>query len=269
MEILTGFIMLFTGVGAFFTFRMWMERNEANIEVRLDSHPVHSSCINICVENHGPGNARNLKFKIVPSTTGDLFDMRIESLGFIKYGIRCLNSGTRRESMLTSIIGKFEAQKKYPIVIEVTYHNLTRNSIRKSRRKKFILDFREFDLISPVPDSTKYLQDIAQTLKNTENNIRRFVKGLDIPHVTVRSSVDANIKNMIWPLISLNAIDKIPVDVQREKIQEILNIISHNPWYDFYSELGKLPPEIQRKILYDFRIKLAEWENSSIKRKNR
>ncbi len=47
MEILTGFLMLFTGVGAFFTFRMWMERNESNIEVRLDSHPVHIGWINL------------------------------------------------------------------------------------------------------------------------------------------------------------------------------------------------------------------------------
>ena len=255
---LTGVIAGFTGLGTLLALIMWIERNESNIEVRLDSHPVHSQCINICVENHGPGHARDLKFKLTPSTTGELFDFSIESLGFIKYGIRRLNGGSRRESMLTSVIGKFEKQKKYPIVIEVEYRNLTRNSIRKSRKKKFILDFREFDRISPVPDSMKYLQDISKTLKNTEKNVNRFVKGLDIPHVTVRSSLDANVKNMIWPYLSYNAIENIPVDVQREKIQEVLNIISHNPWYDFYTELSKLPSEIQRQVLDDLQSKFAE-----------
>ena len=107
----TVLIMLFTGIGAYLTFKMWKEKNESNIEVRLDSHPVYHTFINVCVENHGPGNARDLKFKMIPSTTGELFNHPMESLGFIKYGISRLNSGTRRESMLTSIIGKFEEQK--------------------------------------------------------------------------------------------------------------------------------------------------------------
>lgn len=144
IDIATVLIMLFTGIGALLTFKMWKEKNESNIEVRLDSHPVYYNSITICVENHGPGNARDLKFKITPSTTGELFDHPTESLGFIKHGIRCLNSGNCRKSTLTSVIGKFEEQKKYPIEVEVKYHNFARNSIRKSRKKRFILDFREF-----------------------------------------------------------------------------------------------------------------------------
>ena len=67
MVILTGGITIFTFVGAFFAYKAWKEKNESNIEVRLDTHPVYSSTqINICVENHGPGNARDLKFKITP-----------------------------------------------------------------------------------------------------------------------------------------------------------------------------------------------------------
>lgn len=252
--------MLFTGAGAFFSYKMWKERNESNVEVRLDNHPIHHPMINICVENHGPGNARDLKFKINPPTTGELFDVPIESLGFLKHGIRCLNSGTRRESLLTSVIGKFEEQKKYPIEVEVKYYNLTRNSFRKSRRKKFILDFREFDCVSPIPDSMKYLQDISKTLEDTKKDIHRFVKGLDKPRITVQSPADANIRNMIWPLLGANPIDNIPVNVQRQKIQEILNVISRNPWYDFYTELCKLPPDIQRKILLDLMSKFREWE---------
>ena len=39
---LTMLIALFTGVGAYFTFKMWKEKHEANIEIRLDSHPIYS-----------------------------------------------------------------------------------------------------------------------------------------------------------------------------------------------------------------------------------
>ena len=244
-------------MGAYFTFKMWQEKNESNIEIRLDSHPVHHNFINICVENHGPGNACDLKFKLQPPTTSEMFDRPIESLGFIKYGIRCLNSGTRRESMLTSVIGKFEQQQKYPVEVEVRYRNLTSNSLRKLRKKKFILDFREFDLISPVPDSMKYLQDMSKTLEKTEKHINRFIGTSGTPLITVQSLVDANIKNWIWPFLGHNAIDNVPIDIQRKYIQEILNAIQHNPWSEIYTELSKLPPEIQRKILDDLRSKFA------------
>ena len=265
MIIATVLIMLFTGIGAYFTFKMWQEKNESNIEVRLDNHPVHHSVINICVENHGPGNARDLKFKMTPPTTSNLFDCPIESLGFIKYGISCLNSGTRRESRLTSVIGKFENQKKYPIEVEVKYRNLTCNSIHKSRKKKFILDFREFDLISPVPDSMKYLQDISKTLEKTEKNINKFIGRPGNPLVTVQSPVDANIKDWVWPFLgsNTNTIDNIPIDVQRENVQEILDLIRDNPWYEVYTELSKLPPEIQSRILYNLNSKFAEWDGKS------
>ena len=251
VTIATVLIMLFTGLGAYVTFRMWKEKNESNIEVRLDSHPVHHTFINICVENHGPGNARDLKFKMTPSTTGELFNRPMESLGFIKHGISCLNSGTRRESMLTSVIGRFEEQKKYPIEVEVEYRNLTGDSISKLRKKKFILDFREFDQISPVPDDMKYLQDISKTLEEIKKNINKFVGQSGVPRVTVQSPVDANIQNWVWPLLGSNTIDNIPVDVQRESVQEMLNLIRHDPWYEIYTELGKLPPEIQRRTLHD------------------
>ena len=258
MLIATGLIMLFTGIGAYLTFKMWKEKNEPNIEIRLDSHPVHYNFINICVENHGPGDARHLKFKITPSTTSKLFNHPIESLGFIKYGIRCLNGGTRRESMLTSVIGKFEEQKKHPVEIEVTYRNFT----GKSRKKKFVLDFREFDLVSPIPDSMKYLQDISKPLKKIEKNLSRFIGQSGAPLVTVQSPIDANIKNWVWPFIGDNTIDNVPIDVQRQNIQEILNLIRRNPWYEIYTELSKLPPEIQQQILHDLNSKFAEWINN-------
>ena len=253
MVILSG-IANFTFVAAFFTYKAWKEKNESNIEVRLDTHPVYSSTqINICVENHGPGNARDLKFKITPSTTGDLFNHPIESLGFIKYGISRLSGGTRRESALTSIIGKFEKQQKYPVEVEVTYYNLVRTSIRESRKKTFILDFREFDQVTPVPGSVKYLQDISRTLKNIENDIKKIINGSATPRITVLSSLETNMKNII------GAFEEIPVDVQREKIQEIHKIISHNPWYDFYTELSRLPPEVQMNILVDLNEMFADW----------
>ena len=177
MVILTGGIAFFTWVGAFFSYRTWMERNESNIEVRLDSHPAHSSSwINICVENHGPGNARDLKFKITPSATDKLLDQLLESLGFIKYGNRRLNSGTRRESMLTSVIGKFEKQKKYPITIEVKYRNLARNSIHKSRKKTFILDFRSSiwsHLFPIVCDTCKIYPKLLRRLKRISIDLLR------------------------------------------------------------------------------------------------
>ena len=260
MVILTGGITIFTFVGAFFAYKAWKEKNESNIEVRLDTHPVYSSTqINICVENHGPGNARDLKFKITPSTTSELFNRPIESLGFIKYGISRLNGGTRRESALTSVIGKFEKQQKYPVEVEVKYYNLVRTSIRESRKKTFILDFREFERVAPVPGSVKYLQDISRTLKNIENNINKFINGSATPRVTVLSSLETNMKNIIGPVVGFNSIEEIPVDVQREKIQEIHKIISHNPWYDFYTELSRLPPEVQMNILFHLQSKFADW----------
>ena len=260
MVILNGGIAIFASVVAFFTYKAWKEKNESNIEVRLDTHPVYSSTqINICVENHGPGNARDLKFKITPSTTGDLFTRPIESLGFIKYGISRLNGGTRRESALTSIIGKFEKQQKYPVEVEVKYYNLVRTSIRKSRKKIFILDFREFERVAPVPGSVKYLEDISRTLKDIENNIKKFINGSATPRVTVLSSLETNMKNIIGPFVGFNSIEEIPVDVQREKIQEIHKIISHNPWYDFYTELSRLPPEVQMNILFELQSNFADW----------
>ena len=194
MVILTGCIASFTCVSAFVTYRTWRERNEPNIEVRLESHPVYSSAwINICVENYGPGDARDLKFKITPSSTEKLLDQPVESLGFIKYGIGRLNSDSRRESMLTSVIGKFDEQQKYPITIEVKYRNLSRNSNRKPRKKTFILDFREFDMVSPIPHSVEYLQDISKTLEKTEKHIDRFLRGSATPRITIQSPLDANI----------------------------------------------------------------------------
>ena len=256
----TVLIMLFTGITAYVTFKMWQEKNESNIEVRLDNHPVHHSFINICVENHGPGNARDLKFKITPATTDKLLDHPIESLGFIKYGISCLNSGNRRESMLTSVIGKFEEQKKYPIQIEVEYRNLTRNSVHLLRKKTFILDFREFDLVSPVPDDMKYLQEMSKTLEKIQKNIEKFVGTSGVPRITIQSPLDYNIKNSIWPFLGWNTADKIPIDVQRQNIEKALTLIRHNPWYEIYTELSKLPPEIQLRILYDLNSKFAEWK---------
>ena len=159
---------------------------------------------------------------------------------------------------ITSVIGKFEEQKKHPIEIEVTYRNLT----HKSRKKKFVLDFREFDLISPVPDSMKYLQDISKPLKEIEKNIRRFTGQSGAPFVTVQSPIDANIKNWVWPFLGGNTIDNVPIDVQRQNIQEVLDLIRHNPWYEIYTELSKLPPEIQQQILCGLNSKFTEWMNN-------
>ena len=66
---------------------------------------------------------------------------------------------------------------------------------------------------------------------------------------------------MMWPLLGSNLIDNIPVDVQQEKVREVLNVVSHNPWYDFYTELSRLPPDIQRRTLNDLRLKFQEWRH--------
>ena len=60
--------------------------------------------------------------------------------------------------------------------------------------------------------------------------------------------------------MGFNSIEEIPVDVQPEKIQEIDKIISFNPWYDFYTELSRLPPDaVQMNILFSLQSKFADW----------
>ena len=255
-------ITVFTGITAYLIYKGWQEQNESNIEVRLDNHPVFPGVIILCVENHGPGNARNLKFTTTPSTTEGLFTNPIERLGFIRYGISCLNSGCRRESMLTAIFGKFEEQKNFPVEIEVEYLNFTRNSILKSRKRKknFILDFREFDLISPVPSNSKYLEEISETLKKIEKASSEIVGQSGMLRVAIQTPLDTNLKNGIWPYLGSNTIDKIPINIQRQNITEALNLIRNNPWYEVYTELSRLPPEIQREILKDLSSKFAEWK---------
>ena len=108
----------------------------------------------------------------------------------------------------------------------------------------------------------KYLQDISKALGETQKSINRFIGQSGAPLITVQSPVDANIKNWIWPFLGSNTIDNIPDDVQRENIQEILNLIRHNPWYEIYTEFSKLPPEIQREILDDLNSKFGESANS-------
>ena len=162
--------------------------------------------------------------------------------------------------MLTSVIGKFEKQKKYPVEIEVEYSNSTRNSFRKLRKRRFILDFREFDLVSPVPDSAKYMQEISKTLKDIEKSIKKLIGPTGVPRITTQSPIDKNLRSIIWPYLGGNTIDTIPINIQRQYIEKELKIIRNNPWYDIYTELGKLPPDIQVSILYDIKSKFSEWE---------
>lgn len=239
------------------TRKMVNKYDEPNIEVRLESDPVSSSTlISICVENFGPGNAYNLKFEPNLPHTDELFNIApLESIGFIKNGIRCLSSGTRRKSRLTSVIGKFEKQKSNPITLKVSYED---SKGHKCKPLFFPLDFTEFDRVHPVPTDVKYFSDMSKTLKEIQKNLNKFVGQSGVPLVTVQSPTDANIQNYVWPFLSGNSVDNIPIDVQRENIQEILNLILHNPWYKIYTELNKLPPEIQREILYDLNSKFAE-----------
>lgn len=240
------------------TRKMVNKYNEPNIEVRLESDPVNSSAVvAICVENFGTGNAYNLKFEPNLSNTTELFNIApLESIGFIKNGIRCLSGGTRRESRLTSVIGKFEKQKSNPITIKVSYED---SKGHKCKPLFFLLDFTEFDRIAPIPTDVKYFSDISKILKELQKNLSKFVGQSGVPRVTVQSPIDANIENYVWPFLGGNSIDNTPIDVQRENIQEILNLIPHNPWYKIYTELSKLPPEIQRDILHDLNSKFAEW----------
>lgn len=97
-----------------------------------------------------------------------------------------------------------------------------------------------------------------------QKNINKFFGQPRVPRITVQSPIDANIENSIWPFVSGNNVDNVPIDVQRQKIQEVLKLIRHNPWYEIYTELSKLPPEIQRRILHDLKSKFAEGSNAHL-----
>ena len=109
--------------------KMLANTNTPHVVVRLEPNPTYTdSLINIVVENLGTGPAKDIK--IVPShpDTSNLFDLPLEKIGFVKHGIKYLANGQTRESFLTSIIGKFEKQKKTPISVEVKYKDFTGKS---------------------------------------------------------------------------------------------------------------------------------------------
>lgn len=151
----------------FLTHKMLRNSNKPHIVVRLDINNTHTdSLINIVVENIGTGPAKDIKIIPSCSDTKKLFDLPLEKIGFIKHGIEYLANGQTKESFLTSIIGKFEKQKKTPISVQVTY----KDSAGKSYPSEtFTLDFYEFDWVGTTGLKTTagHLHTISQTLSET------------------------------------------------------------------------------------------------------
>ncbi len=147
--------------------KMLSNANTPHVIVRLESNPTYTdSLINIVVENLGTGPAKDIK--IVPNhpDTSNLFDLPLEKIGFVKHGIKYLASGQTRESFLTSIIGKFEKQKRTPISVEVEYKDFTGKSYPP---ETFTLDFYEFDWVGTAGLKTTagHLHTISGTLSET------------------------------------------------------------------------------------------------------
>ena len=152
--------------------KMLANANTPHIVVRLESNPTYTdSLINIVVENLGTGPAKDIKITPSHPDTSNLFDLPLEKIGFIKHGIKYLANGQTRESFLTSIIGKFEKQKKTPISVEVKYKDFTGKSYPA---EAFALDFHEFDWVGTVglKATTGHLQDISKTLSETLKEVK-------------------------------------------------------------------------------------------------
>ena len=96
--------------------------------------------------------------------------MPLEKIGFIKHEIEYLANGQAKESFLTSIIGKFEKQKKTPISVEVTYKD---SAGKPHPRETFTLDFHEFDWVGTTGLKTTagHLHTISKTLSETLSQV--------------------------------------------------------------------------------------------------
>lgn len=167
------------------THRMLRNTNKPHIVVRLGINDTHSdSLINIVVENIGTGPAKDIKITPSCSNTEKLFDLPLEKIGFIKHGIEYLANGQAKESFLTSIIGKFEKQKKTPISVKVTYNDSTGKGYPP---EIFTLDFYEFEWVGTVGLKTTagHLHTISETLSkslkqvNAISEIRNELKTLN------------------------------------------------------------------------------------------
>ena len=153
------------------THKMLRNSNKPHVIVRLGINNIHAdSVINIVVENLGTGPAKNIRITPSHCDTSNLFDLPLEKIGFVKHGIGYLANGQVKESFLTSIIGKFEKQKKTPISVEVTYSD----SIGKRYPPEtFTLDFHEFDWVGTVGLKTTagHLHTISETLSKTLSQV--------------------------------------------------------------------------------------------------
>ena len=153
------------------THKMLRNSNKPHIVVRLGINDTHTdSVINIVVENLGTGPAKNIKITPSHCDTSKLFDLPLEKIGFIKHGIEYLANGQAKESFLTSIIGKFEKQKKTPISVEVTYND---SAGKPYPPETFTLDFYEFDWVGTTGLKTTagHLHTISKTLSETQKQI--------------------------------------------------------------------------------------------------
>lgn len=153
------------------THKMLRNSNKPHIVVRLGLNNTHTdSLINIVVENIGTGPAKDIKITPNCSNTEKLFDLPLEKIGFIKYGIEYLANGQTKESFLTSIIGKFEEQKKTPISVKVTY---TDSAGKAYPPETFTLDFYEFDWVGTAGLKTTagHLHTISKTLSETQRPV--------------------------------------------------------------------------------------------------
>ena len=153
------------------THKMLRNTNKPHIVVRLGINDTHTdSLINIVVENIGTGPAKDIKITPSCSNTEKLFDLPLEKIGFIKHEIEYLANGQAKESFLTSIIGKFEKQKKTPISVEVTYKD---SAGKPHPRETFTLDFHEFDWVGTTGLKTTagHLHTISKTLSETLSQV--------------------------------------------------------------------------------------------------
>ena len=154
IEILTFLLVCITGYYAFLTscyVRLTRQALEENRQMRLDAQKpeigiyldvqskIAAYCVDLYVENIGPGAAYDVKFTTDLSFYLDE-NKPLEEVPFLRYGISYLQPGQRRKGNLNEFsLLKVDEIRQKRLKIAVTY----KDAMSKKYERCFCLDFRE------------------------------------------------------------------------------------------------------------------------------
>lgn len=141
--------------------------NKPEILVYLRPDNDNFLCVNLCVENVGPGLACNVRF--IPDdpsfAPGD--EISLGDIGFIKNKIEYWGPGHKIENFLTSVVGKQDLFERGPFKINVTYED----SENAKYDRNFSLDFKQWENLSKVPSNFSKAVD---ALEGIEKNFKKI-----------------------------------------------------------------------------------------------